>query len=132
MWVFTRTGFYTVVENQKDKSTVLLRARVRTDMRDFLDSYVYTGKEATKSQYKISFHLNYDYPYRVILPKSVFAKAMEQASMDIDYEKFKEAVRKEQGPARSNFYTMIWSKLIDLEKDKSRIRNYFERHMSDE
>jgi hypothetical protein len=121
MWLFTNKGFYTVVENQNDKNTVILRSRVRKDIEDFRKDFL------PENTPKVTFHIDYDYPYRLIVPKKDFAIAMFDAVMDIDYKKFKESVREKQGSARSSFYTMIWSKMIDLEKDKKRIEHYFNK-----
>jgi hypothetical protein len=122
MWIFTTTGFYTVAENTKDRNTVLVRARVKKDLEDFRDVYVRPDQDA-----KITYHETYDYPYRMILPKNIFAEAMALTALDVNYPKFKEAVAKRQGRSRANFYTMLWGHLTRLEENPDRIKQYFDR-----
>jgi hypothetical protein len=121
MWLFTKKGFYSVVENRDDTTTVLIRGRVRKDMEDFRKDYLPDDAPP------ISFHLVHDYPYRFVIPKKVLAIAMYDSVMDIDYANFKDTVKKTQGDARSNVYMSVWSRLGDLEESKARKYHYWDK-----
>src|SRR4051812_25080379 len=120
MWVFTTTGYLSLVENQDDKSTIIVRARVRGDMNRFREQYLHVPAI-------ITYHENNDYPYRMIVPKGEIAKAVAAAVMDIDYKNFKSEVHEVQGGYRASVYTRIWGVLIDLEGNRRRIRKYFQK-----
>lgn len=128
MWVFLKDAFLTVVENQsKDAppNTVIVRARVKSDMETFIKRYVPPSLGQTL---EIVFHQNYDYPYRVIMTKMDYGQALAQAAQDIDYRKYKDSAREHLGSARFSLYSRIWSLLIGMETDKDRISHYFNRH----
>jgi hypothetical protein len=123
MWLFTTTGFFTVVNHNKQENTLIVRARVKKDLKDLKRDYM-------PELSKITFHLDYDYPYRSMISHEDFGKGMAKLVMDINYEKFKTEVGRRQGFARSSLYTSVWSKMIDVEVDKSRIKHYFNRGLS--
>lgn len=132
MWVFLKDAFLTVVENQsKDAppNTVIVRARVKSDMETFIKRYVPPSLGKTL---EIVFHQNYDYPYRVIMTKMDYGQALAQAAQDIDYRKYKDSAREHLGDSRFSLYSRIWSLLIGMEEDKNRISHYFNRHRADE
>jgi hypothetical protein len=118
MWIFTTTGYLSVVESQNDNTALIVRARVKGDLEAFVEKYV-SGPNA-----RITFHLHNDYPFRLTIAKADFARAIASAVMDIDYETFKVAVAERQGMDRARIYTGIWGRLWGLESNPKRIANY--------
>lgn len=122
MWIFTTTGYISAVENQEDKRTLILRARVKNDLVRFKTQYM---NDLAGAQGAITFHRYNDYPYRLIVDKASFQVGLMNAVLDIDYKNFKSAVAKVQGHERSTIYSRIWAVLIKLEVNPRRIRDYF-------
>jgi hypothetical protein len=123
MWIFSTTGFYTVVAHNKLPDTLIVRARVKKDLTELRRVYM---PELSKP----TFHLDYDYPYRAMISHAEFGKGMAKLVMDIDYAKFKSAVAQKQGFRRSSIYTRVWNIMIDVENDKNRIKHYFTRGLA--
>ena len=123
MWLFSTSGFYTVVEHRDQPGTLIVRARVKKDLATLKDKYM-------PDMGKITYHKDYDYPYRGFISKEGFGAGLAKMALDIDYEKFKEAVRKTQGSKRAGLYTEVWGKMIKLEADPNRIHNYYSRQSS--
>lgn len=124
MWVFTKRGFFTAVEDMDDANLLIIRCRVRADINNIRKAYFPEMSRTT-------FHEDFDYPYRARITKDDFARGMERLTKDIDYGRFKPAVEAMQGKKRANLYTSIWSRLIDLEVDPHRIKKYFQKSYSD-
>jgi hypothetical protein len=120
MWLFTTTGFYTVVAHNDMPDTLIVRARVKKDLIDLKRDYM-------PELSKITFHLDYDYPYRSFISHADFGKGLAKMAMDINYEKFKSEVARKQGHKRSGLYTSVWSLMIKVETDARRISHYFTR-----
>ena len=118
MWVFTTHGFLSVVEHRQQPDTLIVRARVRSDLNAARERYF-------PSLTRTEFSDKSDYPYRGQISRKAFAKGMRKVVADITYGNFKNAVEENQGNARSSIYMRIWSALIDLELDKRRIEKYF-------
>ena len=78
MWVFTRSGFISVVENRDDQNTVLVRSRVRETLRGVPGSQILHTPEN-------------DYPYRVVSDKQAFANWLAEQAKNVDYGNFKAA-----------------------------------------
>jgi hypothetical protein len=74
MWIFSREGFYSIVDKEDGYH---VRARRKQDL-------VNVGLTATKS------HLGSDYPWRAILPsRAELLRLMEALGNSVDYPNFK-------------------------------------------
>lgn len=112
MWLMTTQGFYSAVENWHDRETVLVRGRVRADLKRLsrqlpdadINRRIYRDRSA-------------DYPYRLKLTKEEWATATARLAKGIDYGNFKGAVSKRLGHKRAGVYHRVWSVLLDLERD---------------
>lgn len=80
MWLFTRTGFVSIVEHRDDPDTLVVRSRFAGHIRRiFPDAKVFKTPEA-------------DYLYRAYVPRRTVAEALYKAVEAIDYPNFKNAV----------------------------------------
>lgn len=110
MWWFTKFGFFSVVQKPGDAASghVTVRARAEGDL------------EALRNQYlpemgPIEEKAGTDYRFRAKAPKAAFARAVQEAVLDIDYSNFKSAVGALQGHDRAAIYENVWSKLLKLQ-----------------
>ena len=108
MWLLTNFGFFSVV--QKEGETLLtVRARDRQDLLNLKASCLPSLGEIEESAHS-------DYRFRARVPREVFADALRQIVLDIDYPNFKNSVAARQGKARARIYGEVWSKLMALQE----------------
>lgn len=115
MWVMTTFGFFSIVEKPSDRRNGMLtvRARVKKDIHAFADRC----NETTPITYDA---LGGDYAFRFRAPKLSVAQAMLETTGDIDYDNFKDAVKKRQGAKRAHVYLGVWQHLLQLEPKRRR------------
>lgn len=90
MWLVTRDGFYSVVEQRGAEGTdVLVRARVKAHVRALLD--------VLENDAEVVDMPKADYRFRVVLSRVEWKRYLDFAADDIDYDShFKEVVRDAQ------------------------------------
>jgi hypothetical protein len=106
MWILTTFGFFSVVENRRDPSTLMVRGRVRADIEKFV--------RRAKVEVSILETPTADYRYRAILNRKVVAKVIARALRRLDYPNFKNRVEERQGVARHDVYADVWLNLRRL------------------
>lgn len=108
MWIFTKDGFYSVVQkpNQKGTEMLTVRARDRKDLVNLCDRLRFP-----KSLIKDG--CGTDYEYRMEVKKEEFARYLSTSVRKIDYDNFKHTV-KEKDIARSWVYMDVWTALSKL------------------
>lgn len=112
MWVFTTRGFYSVVNKHGDPADVLtVRARVKKDLENLSDLL----PEA--KPYEEEFYT--DYAWRIKVTAAEWAKVMAVLALDIDYDNFKDEVKRVQGTKRAGVYGGVWGKLLALQPYKA-------------
>ena len=85
MWVFTKSGFYSVVKKPECSPDELeVRARCRKDLEVL--------KKETGVKSKIFTNAGTDYPFRICMNREVWAKFLADEAMSIDYPNFKDQV----------------------------------------
>jgi len=97
MWVFSRMGFFSVVENRNNTEEVMVRARCIDDITRLA---LRLGNSA------ITQTPTADYPYRLTCPKTAWANIMYDTAEDIDYDNFKNTITDD--PLRSACYSEVW------------------------
>lgn len=105
MWLFTTQGFYSAVAHRDDPERVIVRARAREDL------------EALKEQIptlRILEDARADYRYRAIVTLEQWVAAAAILAAGIDYDNFKAAVARRQGPERERVYVRVWAALAEL------------------
>lgn len=100
MWLFTNKGFFSVVQKNGDKY-LTVRSRVKQDLENFLCFYL-------KKEYPIQ-ETSTDYQFRIRVPRSEFNFVMKAVVNEIDYDNFKDSVKRLQGKDREEIYTEIWA-----------------------
>lgn len=118
MWIMTRYGFFSVVENRENKNAVLIRARAKADLERLCDRYGDTlpGFKAEDIDGPDRYA---DYRWRLWVQRSDWMKALVDLTEDIDYDNFKDAVKKVDSD-RANRYMSVWGVLLrvqDAERD---------------
>ena len=113
MWLFSTSGFFSIVQKPEDVSTgmMTIRARVRSDLDTLRTDYL---SELGPTQESIDS----DYRYRARAPKASVIAAMANITEDIDYSNFKNAVASRQGPIRAKLYGKVWDVLYGLQSKR--------------
>ncbi len=98
MWLFTRHGFYSVVE--KPKGTLCVRSRSAKDLEALM-------RLAHLEPKAILSNVGTDYPHRILLDPSEWLTVMEALAKDVTYPNFKASV----ADARVGLYHDIWARV---------------------
>ena len=120
MWIHTTEGFFSVGLNPNSKSKkteIQVRARVKKDLIRIMEKVGITGK--------IREFTGTDYAYRIFTTKTVWAKYLADYAMGLDYDNFKNEVKKadkESGlfnnseiSIRQGHYFGCWQHMITMQ-----------------
>lgn len=110
MWLFSESGFVSIVQDRLHLGQLLVRARVRQDLEHFL----VTVQESAGVQCTVKETQDADYRYRASVEQSAVAKAVAKMVEDIDYPNFKAAVHGDM--KRDAAYLRVWSAMHDLQE----------------
>jgi hypothetical protein len=102
----TTKGFFSAVQDRNNPTRVLVRARCKEDI-DALAEYLPNSKP-----WRL---VRSDYEWRLSCTAIEWASVLMEFALAIDYDNFKNAVKREQGPERAWIYTRVWSALLALE-----------------
>jgi hypothetical protein len=108
MWLMTNFGFFSIVKKEGEPY-LTVRARAKQDLLNLKERYLPAMGAIEVSDYN-------DYQYRVRVPREVFAEALEDIALDIDYPNFKNSVADKQGKARARLYGDVWHQLMELQR----------------
>ena len=126
MWIFTPTGFYSVVEDRNNNDAVFIRAR-RSE--DILSLAQYVEQEALGEMIVMP---KADYPFRVHVHKEVAGEIAYNAAMSVSYGNFKNEVAKHDRD-RAGIYHDVWDVMLKLETDELQGRhNPYKWHYGDD
>lgn len=112
MWLFTRDGFYSVVDKAPE-GKLCVRARAAEDLDLLRSSYLPTLGRTIKNA-------GTDYPFRAFADREAVAEAAAAAVRDITYANFKNEVRARRGDEREGVYHSVWAALLRLEPPLAR------------
>ena len=107
MWIFTKHGFYSAVQDETDSSVIKVRARVRDDLVRLI--------EACNIKSHIVETTDTDYAYRIFISRSELMRVMIEMVDDLDYLNFKSEVFKQQGIERYSAYHDVWEVMYKLQ-----------------
>ena len=107
MWLFTNTGFVSVVSNGKD---LMVRARDKESLEPIAES----------AKTEIISTPHNDYPYRVIVNHEFFAKWVAHMARNISYENFKSEVAATRGYEFAHPLVKVWSAMHEVEDTSAR------------
>lgn len=118
MWIYTKTGFFSVVHKVPcNKNELLVRSRSKVDIDKL--------QKLLKTKYQFSGEVidtpKADYAYRMIVPREIFASFMSSAVMELDYDNFKNTIRGKDYQ-RHDAYMKCWEAMYEWQRDLKRAR----------
>lgn len=113
MWLFTTSGFYSIVKHRTDPDTFMIRARVKGDLENL--------RSLTQMEQPVITTPDADYPFRLIVSGAQKAQVIEALGEAVDYPNFKSAVGKLQGQrAKLTAYHDVWHTMTGTEEAGAR------------
>ena len=110
MWLFTTTGFISIVEDDADQ--LIVRARDSFSLSPLAQSYNVEIRSTPTA----------DYPYRIFLSKDQFKNYLHNQAGLINYKNFKSEVAITRGKKFANALLSVWSAMHDVEDKEARKR----------
>lgn len=113
MWIFTESGFYSVVQKPgEDRLTV--RARLEGDLERLRERMPTLGPTVVTPEA--------DYRFRAIISHADFAAGMLGLVEDLRYSNFKSHVRRTMGAERADLYHRVWDVMHDAQEKEASSR----------
>ena len=110
MWIFTDTGFISIVRKPEHPGVLTVRARDRKSLELL----------ATKAGVEIKRSPNGDYPYRVFVGDGPFLEWFLDRGSDLQYSNFKNQVAKTRGYEFAHALGDVWVAMLQVEDEGSR------------
>lgn len=98
MWLFSKHGFFSAVQNYNDENLIHVRARFKGDLERLCKTY---GVEPNVVETPRG-----DYPLRMDFKRETWAAIVQHEALEIDYAKFKPAVH--DGTVRDRAYLAVF------------------------
>ena len=98
MWLFSKCGFFSAVQNYNDSNLIHVRARFEGDLERLCKTY---GVEP-----KVVRTPDGDYPLRMDFKRETWGEIVKAEAEAIDYAKFKPAVH--DGTVRDRAYLAVF------------------------
>lgn len=99
MWIFSRVGFVSVVEDRQTPGNLLVRGRVRADVAKLFPGY---PVETTPGR---------DYRFRTSVPRAAVASIVAEQVRGIDYDNFKNSTPQD----RHAPYMDVWEVMYRMQ-----------------
>lgn len=115
MWLFTRHGFYSVVQDKLNPQHLQVRARIKEDLEHLS---TFARQSANLDLPPIITTPNADYACRIVLPRDIWLKIATALAQNINYTNFKNEVHGQ--PDRDKAYLEIWSTMNALQHKRNR------------
>jgi hypothetical protein len=112
IWIFTQSGFVSVVRHCDHRNLLLVRSRDR-------DSLAALCRRVGLADSEISELENADYRYRLVCSDAVLLRFLRGSVEELDYPNFKSRVLKVRGSAWHDALTKIWSVMRSLQPGSS-------------
>ena len=107
MWIMTEYGFLSAVAHRNDKNAIMIRSRNRDDLMTFCDIHGHSHADIVSTP-------DADYPVRITITRRQFAEAIAADAINIEYDNFKNQVKRICGVKRANVYMSVWCALQGL------------------
>ena len=101
MWLFTKHGFFSAVQNHNDANLIHVRARFKGDLEKLCKTYGVTPRVVNTP--------HSDYPYRMDFNRISWMEIVKCEAVTIDYTDFENAVH--DGTKRDAAYKDVWATL---------------------
>ena len=105
MWLFTKYGFFSAVENFNDKNLIHVRANFSGDLERLCAAY---GVKPNVKQIPGS-----DYTFRMDFTRETWGEIVKEEALAIDYPNFKNAVH--DGTKRDGAYLKVFFTMQDAQ-----------------
>lgn len=118
MWLMTTKGFLSAVQHSDEPDLLVVRGRVKNDVRELAQFAVGDESPAADAEALIVPYPQADYPWRVIVSKDMWASYVHKQALEVDYFNFKTAVATHGLPGHhhANAYHDVWLALLPLER----------------
>ena len=117
MWIFTPTGFLSVVEHRDDSRCLIVRARAQEDLKGIAEFPVQEIIEMPEA----------DYRYRVEVARVTFAAYMRSQIAEINYPNFKARLHEQNHSAiaieREQFAYRVWQAGYQYQRQVALLRH---------
>lgn len=127
MWLFSASGFWSVVAVPGEPDVLLVRARLFKDAMSFgeLASAEVRETDGPGSEFLVgvvSATPERDYPYRLRVGRTIVARVASRIVSEIQYSNFKDRVSADGEYGRSAAYSRVWSAMHSMTADVERPR----------
>ena len=110
MWVFTQSGFVSVVRHREDRSKLIVRAR---DAKSLEQLARLASAQIVKTPYA-------DYPYRIVLSNEDFNLWHDLNVECLDYPNFKSQIAITRGEKYFDAINIVWTIMNEVEDEGAR------------
>lgn len=119
MWLFTRYGFFSVVQHKNNPDLVIVRARERRDIK-WLENFINEARADIPSHLMATVQetANSDYRFRIVATREEYQDLLKHLGDELDYTNFKDTVHGD--PVRDNAYTEVWQTMRNFQATKAR------------
>ena len=111
MWVFTESGFVSVIRHQSEAGKLVVRARDHQSLEGLANA---VGLDIEPSPER-------DYPYRVCIDDSTFATWLSKQIMKINYTNYKDHMESIRDHDFSGALLSVWSAMQQVEDGEARM-----------
>ncbi len=115
MWLFTTTGFYSIVQ-KPGETRLTVRARVRSDLDRLRKKFMPELSETFVD-------VGTDYRYRAFVDHAAFGRGIARVGEALHYANFKGEVARTQSSRRAAAYSNAWTALWELLKEDDEEEN---------
>ena len=111
MWVFTESGFVSVIRHHSEAGNLVIRARDYKSLEGIANA-IGLDIEPTPGG---------DYPYRTVADDSAFATWLSKQVMRIDYTNYKDHMEEARGHDFTDALHRVWTAMRQIEDDEARM-----------
>lgn len=107
MWIYTKEGFFSVVEDKKycKEDEVMVRARIKLDLQRFKDHITTDPDIVTLNEA--------DYLHRIPVKRVDWANYLHKSAMELDYSTVKDSIGNDG--KRGIYYYGVWRNMQKLQ-----------------
>ena len=113
MWVFSKTGFVSIVQHREEPEILIVRARVLEDLEEFAKTLSLKSKQTVRIEYSEKA----DYAFRLYAERKQVVAVVRKMVADINYDNFKKSVE-DDSPDRSRAYMKCWASMNQLQAER--------------
>jgi hypothetical protein len=111
MWVFTESGFVSVIRHHSEAGKLVVRARDLQSLKGLANAI---GLDIVPTP-------GSDYPYRTVTDDNAFATWLSKQVMRIDYTNYKDRMEVARGHDFAGALLGVWSTMRQVEDPEARI-----------